>query len=95
MQDAERSASVCGDNYAKAFMNEEGLRILEAFLDETSPNASAVARHRIIDDCLRQKLLAHPRLCVTLIGAGFDSRAWLCTKSRILTLLLVQVVIRH
>jgi methyltransferase (TIGR00027 family) len=76
MQDAERSTSVCGDSYAKAFMNEEGLRILEAFQDETSPNASTVARHRIIDDCLRQELLAHPSLCVVLIGAGFDSRAY-------------------
>jgi methyltransferase (TIGR00027 family) len=76
MQDAERSTSVCGDSYAKAFMNEEGIRILEAFQDETSPNASTVARHRIIDDCLRQELLAHPRLCVVLIGAGFDSRAY-------------------
>ena len=76
MQDAERSTSVCGDSYAKAFMNEEGLRILEAFQDETSPNASNVARHRIIDDFLRQELLANPSLCVVIIGAGFDSRAF-------------------
>jgi methyltransferase (TIGR00027 family) len=76
MQDAERSNPVCGDIYAKAFMNEDGLRILEAFKDETKPNASTVARHRIIDDFLRQELLADPNLCVVIIGAGFDSRAF-------------------
>ena len=76
MQDAKRSNPVCGDIYAKAFMNEDGLRILEAFKDETSPNASNVARHRIIDDFLRQELLANPSLCVVIIGAGFDSRAY-------------------
>jgi methyltransferase (TIGR00027 family) len=76
MQDAERSEPVCGDVYAKVFMNAEGVRILEAFKDETNPNASNVARHRIIDDLLRQQLLADPALCVAIIGAGFDSRAF-------------------
>lgn len=76
MQDAERSNPVCGDIYARAFMNEDGLRILEAFKDETAPNASNVARHRIIDDFLRQELLADSNLCVVIIGAGFDSRAF-------------------
>jgi methyltransferase (TIGR00027 family) len=76
MQDAERSDPVCGDVYAKVFMNEEGLRILEAFKDETNPNASNVARHRIIDDLLRRELLADPDLRVVIIGAGFDSRAY-------------------
>jgi methyltransferase (TIGR00027 family) len=76
MQDAERSDPVCGDAYAKAFMNEDGLRIFEAFKDETSPNASNVARHRIIDDFLRRELLADPGMLVVIIGAGFDSRAF-------------------
>jgi methyltransferase (TIGR00027 family) len=58
------------------FMNEDGLRILEAFKDETRPNASNVARHRIIDDLLRQELLTNPSLSVVIIGAGFDSRAF-------------------
>ncbi|MBV9959044.1 MAG: class I SAM-dependent methyltransferase [Acidobacteria bacterium] len=57
-------------------MNEEGRRILDTFRDEASPNASNVARHRIIDDLLRRELKAHPELCVVLIGAGFDSRAF-------------------
>lgn len=76
MQDAERSNPVCNDIYAKVFMNEDGLQILEAFRDETKPNASNVARHRIIDDLLRQELLDKPNLSVVIIGAGFDSRAY-------------------
>jgi len=76
MQDAERSNPVCGDIYAKGFMNEDGLRILEAFKDETKPNASNVARHRVIDDFLRQELSANLGLCLVTIGAGFESRAY-------------------
>lgn len=76
MQDAEREKPVCGDTYAKAFMNEQGLEILEAFKDETRPNMSNVGRHRIIDDLLRQELVANPNLTVVIIGAGFDTRAF-------------------
>ncbi|HKV33190.1 MAG TPA: SAM-dependent methyltransferase [Pyrinomonadaceae bacterium] len=76
MQDAKRAQPICGDVYAKVFMNEDGLRILEKFKDETHPNSSNVARHRIIDDLLRQELAAHPDLRVVIIGAGFDSRAY-------------------
>ena len=76
MQDAESSHPVCGDIYAKNFMNEDGLQIFEAFKDDVSPNASNVARHRIIDDLLRQKLSANPELRIFIIGAGFDSRAF-------------------
>jgi methyltransferase (TIGR00027 family) len=76
MQDAERDNPVCGDSYAKVFLNEEGIRIFEAFKDETNPNASTVTRHRMIDDLLCQDLLANPNLSVVIIGAGFDSRAY-------------------
>jgi methyltransferase (TIGR00027 family) len=76
MRDAERDKPVCGDVYAKAFMNDDGLKILETFKDETDPNSSNVARHRIIDDLLRQKLAAHPDLRVVIVGAGFDTRAY-------------------
>jgi methyltransferase (TIGR00027 family) len=76
MQDAEASTPVCGDMYAKKFMNEDGLRIHEAFKDEVKPNASNVVRHRIIDDFLRQELGANQSLQIVLIGAGFDSRAY-------------------
>lgn len=76
MRDAERDKPVCGDVYAKSFMSEDGLRIFEKFKDETNPNSSNVARHRIVDDLLRQELAANPDLCVVIIGAGFDSRAY-------------------
>jgi methyltransferase (TIGR00027 family) len=76
MQDAERTAPVCNDTYAKLFMNEDGLNILEAFKDETRPNASNVARHRIIDDLLQHELDADSDRLIVLIGAGFDSRAF-------------------
>jgi methyltransferase (TIGR00027 family) len=76
MQDAARGNPVCGDSYAKTFMNEEGLQILDPFKDETKPNASNVARHRIIDDYLRQELLLDPEVRIVIIGAGFDSRAF-------------------
>jgi len=76
MQDAERAKPVCGDTYAKVFMNEQGLQILETFKDETRPNTSNVARHRLIDDLLREELSANPNLTVVIIGAGFDTRAF-------------------
>lgn len=76
MQDAERDQPVCGDTYAKVFMNEQGLKILEMFKDETRPNTSNVGRHRLIDDLLRDELIAKPDLTVVIIGAGFDSRAF-------------------
>jgi len=76
MQDAESATPVCGDVYAKVFMNHEGLRILEKFKDEVNPNTSNVARARAIDDLLRDELQADPNLRVVLIGAGFDSRAY-------------------
>src|SRR5215510_4017983 len=76
MQDAELPKPVCGDVHAKVFMNQEGLQILDTFKDETGPNTSNVARHRIIDDFLRHELLANPKLKVIIIGAGFDTRAF-------------------
>ena len=79
MQDAESDNPVCGDRFAKAFMNEDGLRVLETFKDETSPNATNVVRHRMIDDFLRAELLKSSDLCVVTIGAGFDSRPYRLT----------------
>lgn len=76
MQDAETANPVCQDTYAKVFMDERGLNIFSAFKEETNPNAGNVARHRIIDDCIRQALAENPDLKIILIGAGFDSRAY-------------------
>jgi len=76
LQDAESKAPVCGDVHAKDFMDERALRIFQPFRSETFTNAQCVARHRIIDDLLRAKLAVDPKLCVVIIGAGFDSRAY-------------------
>lgn len=76
MQDAARPKPICGDNFAKAFMDERGLAILEKFKDEKYPSISSAVRHRIIDDMLRAWLGEDPRLTVIIIGAGFDSRAF-------------------
>ena len=76
MLDAERENPVCGDSYAKVFMSEEGIRIFEPFKEEVNPNAGNVARHRVIDDLLREELSTNPDLQIVIIGAGFDSRAY-------------------
>jgi len=76
MEDAERSQPVCGDIYAKNFMSEDGLKIFAAFKEDTHPNASNVARARIVDDILRDELIRDRSTCICLIGAGFDSRAF-------------------
>src|SRR5438132_11404112 len=76
MEDAEQDQPVCGDVYAKAFMDEEGLRIYANFKEEVNCNVSIVIRHRIIDDLLREALSATSDLCVVTIGAGFHSRPY-------------------
>lgn len=76
MQDSVEKNSVCGDVYAKLFMDEYGRRIYDKFKEETISNASIIVRHRIIDDVLRQMLLSSPDLCIVTIGAGFDSRPY-------------------
>src|ERR1044072_9270101 len=75
MQDAESAKPICGDVYAKVFMNEDGLRILEKFKDEVNPNTSNVARARVVDELLRDEVKAYPRLHRLLIGLCLDSRA--------------------
>jgi len=76
MRDAESERPVCGDQFAKLFMNEHGMQIYRRFAGERGPNVSNVARARYIDDLLRARLAANPRLQVVLFGCGFDSRAF-------------------
>ena len=75
-RDAATADPVCGDSFAKIFMDERAIRILDSFGDEKGPNALCVARHRIIDDVLRERLATDPKLLVVVIGAGFDTRAF-------------------
>jgi methyltransferase (TIGR00027 family) len=79
MRDAEKPRPVCGDGFAKLFMNQHGLEIFSRFGGERGPNMSNVARARYIDDLLRRRLAANPELQVVLIGCGFDSRAFRLT----------------
>jgi methyltransferase (TIGR00027 family) len=76
MEDAASPNPVCNDTYAKVFMNDEGRAILAAFKDETRPNASNVARHRLIDELLENEILHRQNVLIVIIGAGFDSRAF-------------------
>ena len=46
------------------------------FGGESAPNASNVARHRYIDDYIREQLPSDSRLQIVLLGCGFDSRAF-------------------
>ncbi len=76
MRDAESPHPICNDRFAKLFMNEQGMEIFNRFGGERGPNVSNVARARYIDDLLRTRLAANPKLQVVLIGCGFDSRAF-------------------
>lgn len=76
MRDAESPSPICGDTFARQFMDARGLEIFRAFGGESGPNASNVARHRYIDDFLRAELAREPQLQVCIIGCGFDSRAF-------------------
>jgi methyltransferase (TIGR00027 family) len=79
MLDAEREYPVCGDIYAKLFMDDHGRSIYDRFQKQTNSNASIIVRHRIIDDVLRQKLVSNPDLHIVTIGAGFDTRPYRIT----------------
>lgn len=76
MWDAEQPHPICGDGFAKVFMNEQGMEIFNRFRPEWGANVSNAARARYIDDLLRERLAANPELRVIVIGCGFDSRAF-------------------
>jgi methyltransferase (TIGR00027 family) len=76
MRDAESPRPICGDQYAKRFMDERGLEIFRRFCGESGPNLSNVARHRYIDDFLQSQIACEPNLQIVLLGCGFDSRAF-------------------
>jgi methyltransferase (TIGR00027 family) len=86
MVDAERKRPFCGDTYAKLFMDGEGMAVFAPFARETRSIRGNAARHRIIDDWLRDALRAHPEVQVITIGAGFDTRPYRITGGRWLEL---------
>lgn len=74
--DAASPKPVCDDQLAVRFMTPEAWKVFEPFRALPEPNASNVARHRIIDDLLRARLAERPDTTVILLGAGFDTRAF-------------------
>jgi methyltransferase (TIGR00027 family) len=76
MADAQSANPLCGDHLARHFMDAEARELFKQFERFWAPNASNVARHRIIDDLLRKYLQINPGLRVLLLGAGFDTRAF-------------------
>jgi methyltransferase (TIGR00027 family) len=74
--DAAAPHPVCGDQYAERFMTADAWALFERFRDLRAPNASNIARARIIDDLLRTRLARQPGTAVVIIGAGFDTRAF-------------------
>jgi len=74
--DAERPNPICGDYFAHRFLNAEARAIVTRFEGFKGANAANVARHRLIDDLLRERLQASPDLRIILLGAGFDTRAF-------------------
>ncbi len=80
--DAQTASPICNDSFAVRFMTPEAWATFEPFRTLGPPNASNVARHRMIDDVLRSRLAARPDTGVVIIGAGFDSRAFRLTGGR-------------
>lgn len=76
MDDAAQAYTICGDQYAKMFMCDYGLRIYDRFKSQSVSNSSIIIRHRIMDDLLSRMLRAETRLCVVSVGAGFDTRPY-------------------
>lgn len=80
--DAASAKPVCGDSYAARFFDEDIRRDVEPAVRLKAPNRSNVARHRLIDDLVRDQLVRDPRTRIILLGAGFDTRAFRLTGGR-------------
>lgn len=76
IQDAEAASPLCGDYLAKRFSSSESEQARAKFGQLESAAANIVARHRIIDDYLADRLRRDPSVLVVLLGAGFDTRAF-------------------
>lgn len=74
--DAKSAQPIVGDHLAERFMDARGWSVIEAMRDLQRPWNSILARHRIMDDRLREELARHPDLRVIIVGAEFDTRAF-------------------
>lgn len=75
MQDARSSDPLVGDIWAERFLDDEGRRVFERFIDLADANGANIVRHWLIDRWLQARLAAQPDHRIILLGAGFDSRA--------------------
>ncbi len=76
MKDAEKRRPVCGDQYAKRFMDADMVALFAPIVAERRPALSNAARARLIDDHLRKALAQDPKLSIITVGAGFDTRPY-------------------
>ena len=74
--DAQKKQPLCGDRFAELFMDTHAKAVFDRFSDLRFPNITNATRTRIIDDWLRDRLLADPEQLIILLGAGFDARAF-------------------
>jgi len=75
-KDAASPRPLCADTLAAKFIDEQILTRLQPALAFHRPAASNVARHRIIDDIVRDAVAKDPNRRIILLGAGLDTRAF-------------------
>lgn len=74
--DAASAKPVCGDTFAAEFIDQETLARLQPALRFRAPATSNVARHRLIDDIVRNALAKNRTRRIIVLGAGLDTRAF-------------------
>jgi methyltransferase (TIGR00027 family) len=74
--DAISEAPVCGDTFAARFVDDLVRSRMAPLMRFKAPAASNVARHRLIDDLLRDAIQDNPGRRIFIVGAGFDTRAF-------------------
>lgn len=74
--DAASARPICGDTFAARFIDSERQARLRPALRFRGPAASNVARHRIVDDIVREALSTNRARRIILLGAGLDTRAF-------------------
>jgi methyltransferase (TIGR00027 family) len=74
--DAASVRPVCGDDWAARFIDDDTLARLQPVVRFRGPAASNVARHRIIDDIVRNALARNRARRIVILGAGLDTRAF-------------------
>jgi O-methyltransferase involved in polyketide biosynthesis len=74
MVDAQSPVPVVGDRHAATLLADDGRQVFEVFAGLQHPLGSTLARHRIIDDMLRDRFKGQPQRLTVQLGAGLDTR---------------------